>query len=196
MQTNKTNSYAAIAAFSIAWVVLAYLSKYTTGTVSGISFYLPIVLIFTVPLLFSRDRATVIGILGGVLGVNYLISGGFQGALVALVFTVGIMMFGMYYLAPKAMAEMKRPVDWFTNIILTVVLLAIGETLANAVGSSPNLGSAWTAASATVLGGVILAVVNCIILRTLTPALRSSGLSQPEPQHPTVATPISNQSSA
>jgi hypothetical protein len=193
----QKNDYAAIAAFSIVWVVLAYLSKFTTGAVSGISFYLPIVLIFTVPLLFSRDRGVLIGLLGGVLGVNYLISGGFQGALVALVFTVGVMMFGMYYLAPKSMVEMKRPVDWFTNIVLTGVLLAVGETLANAAGASPDLASAWSAAAPIVVGGIILSIVNCIILRTLAPSLRSSELGSAEtiPQHPAVTAPISNQSS-
>jgi hypothetical protein len=179
MQTS--NKYAAIAAFSIIWVVLAYLSKYTTGAVSGISFYLPILLIFTLPLIFSRDRALVVGLLGGVLGVNYLISGGFQGVLSTLVFTVGVMMLGMIYLAPKSMAEMKRPIDWFTNIILTVVLLAVGETLANAAGSSPSLANAWSAASAVVVGGIVLAFVNCLILKFLIPAIKGTE-SAPVPE--------------
>src|SRR5579872_6601809 len=155
---NRVNNYAAVAAISIIWVVLAYLSRYTTGAIAGISFYLPILLIFTVPLLFNRDKALLIGVLGGTLGVNYLISGGFDGALATLVFTVGIMMLGTYYLAPKSMAEMRRPADWFAYIVMTVVLLAVGETLAGAVGSSPNLVAAWNAATPTLVGGIILAI--------------------------------------
>jgi hypothetical protein len=189
-----STKHAAIAAFSIMWVVLAYLSKYSTGAVSGISFYLPILIIFTVPVVLGRDETIVIGLLGGALGVNYLVSGGFQGALSTLVFTVGIMMLGMYYLAPKSMAEMKRPVDWFANIVLTVVLLTVGETLAYATGAFPDLTTAWSATSATVVGGIVLAIVNCLLLRFLTPAIRgaeSAKSSESIPEH--IVPAINNQ---
>ncbi len=193
----QKDNYAAVAAFSIIWVVLAYISKFTSGAVAGISFYLPILLIFTVPLLFGRNRALLIGALGGVIGVNYLISGGFQGALVSLVYTIGVMMGGMYYLAPKSMAKMRRPVDWFTNIVLTVALLAVGETLAAATGAAPNLGAAWSAVSGIVVGGAILAIVNCILLKTLVPAFETAGLYPEEELVPEATIPpnLSNQAS-
>ncbi len=42
-----------IAAFSALWVVLAYLSAFATLVPGFISFFLPVILIFTVPIWFG-----------------------------------------------------------------------------------------------------------------------------------------------
>lgn len=175
----EARDYVVIAAFSALWVVFAYLSGFTTVVSGFISFFLPVLLIFTVPLWFGK-KGFAIGLIGGVLGKNFLVSGGPQNALGDLIFTVGVMMGGMYLLAPSGLADMKRAVDWVINIVLTEVLLfaVAGILFVNLLLGTfpPNYGLLWTIVWTTVLSSLLLAVINCVLLRTLTPVLKRSGL--------------------
>lgn len=175
----QARDYVTIAAFSALWVVLAYLSGFTTVVSGFISFFLPVILIFTVPLWFGK-KGFAIGLIGGVLGKNFLVSGGPQNALGDLIFTVGVMMGGMYLLAPGGLAEMKRAVDWVINIVLTEVLLfaVAGILYVNLLLGTfpPDYGLLWTIVWTTVLSSVVLAIIDCILLRTLTPVFKRSGL--------------------
>lgn len=175
----QARDYTTIAAFSALWVVLAYLSGFTTVVSGFISFFLPVILIFTVPLWFGK-KGFAIGLIGGVLGKNFLVSGGPQNALGDLIFTVGVMMGGMYLLAPAGLAEMKRAVDWVINIVLTEVLLfaVAGILFVNLLLGTfpPNYELLWTIVWTTVLSSIVLAIINCILLRTLTPVFKRSGL--------------------
>ncbi len=175
----QARDYTTIAAFSALWVVLAYLSGFTTVVSGFISFFLPVILIFTVPLWFGK-KGFAIGLIGGVLGKNFLVSGGPQNALGDLIFTVGVMMGGMYLLAPAGLAEMKRAVDWVINIVLTEVLLfaVAGILFVNLLLGTfpPNYELLWTIVWTTVLSSIVLAIIDCILLRTLTPVFKRSGL--------------------
>jgi hypothetical protein len=175
----QARDYVVIAAFSALWVVLAYLSAFTTVVSGFISFFLPVLLIFTTPLWFGK-RAFIIGIVGGVLGKNFLVSGGPQNALGDLIFTVGVMMGVMYLVAPAELADMKRPIDWVVNIVLNEVLLfaVAGVLYINLLlGTFPaNYNLLWTIVWTTVLSSIVLAIINCILLRTLTPVFKRAGL--------------------
>jgi len=175
----QARDYVTIAAFSALWVVLAYLSAFTTVVSGFISFFLPVLLIFTVPVWFGK-RGFAIGLIGGVLGKNFLVSGGLPNALGDLVFTVGVMMGGMYLLAPAGLADMKKATDWIINIVLNEVLLfaVAGVLYINLLLGTfpPDYGLLWTIVWTTVLSSVVLAIINCILLRTLTPVLKRSGL--------------------
>ncbi len=175
----QARDYVVIAAFSALWVVLAYLSAFTTVVSGFISFFLPVLLIFTTPLWFGR-RAFLIGLVGGVLGKNFLVSGGPQNALGDLIFTVGIMMGVMYLASRPRMAEMKRPVDMVVFLVLSEVLLfAVAGVLQinMLLGTFPhNYGLLWTIVWTTVLSSIVLNVINIILLRTLTPVFKRSGL--------------------
>ncbi len=175
----QARDYVTIAAFSALWVVLAYLSAFTTVVSGFISFFLPVLLIFTVPVWFGK-KGFAIGLIGGVLGKNFLVSGGPQNALGDLIFTVGVMMGGMYLLAPAGLADMKKASDWIINIVLNEVLLfaVAGVLYINLLLGTfpPDYGLLWTIVWTTVLSSVVLAIINCILLRTLTPVLKRSGL--------------------
>ena len=175
----QARDYVTIAAFSALWVVLAYLSAFTTVVSGFISFFLPVLLIFTVPLWFGK-RGFAIGLIGGVLGKNFLVSGGPQNALGDLIFTVGVMMGGMYLLAPAGLADMKKATDWIISIVLNEVLLfaVAGVLFINLLLGTfpPDYGLLWTIVWTTVLSSVVLAIINCVLLRTLTPVLKRSGL--------------------
>ncbi|HEV2120552.1 MAG TPA: hypothetical protein VGS11_10700 [Candidatus Bathyarchaeia archaeon] len=175
----EARDYVVIAAFSALWVVLAYLSGFTTVVSGFISFFLPVLLIFTVPLWFGK-RGFAIGLIGGVLGKNFLVSGGPQNAVGDLIFTVGVMMGGMYLLAPSGLADMKRARDWVINIVLNEVLLfaVAGILFVNLLLGTfpPNYGLLWTIVWTTVLSSLLLAVINCVLLRTLTPVFKRTGL--------------------
>lgn len=175
----QARDYVTIAAFSALWVVLAYLSAFTTVVSGFISFFLPVLLIFTVPVWFGK-RGFAIGLIGGVLGKNFLVSGGPQNALGDLIFTVGVMMGGMYLLSPAGMADMKKGKDWVIAIVLQEVLLfaVAGVLYVNLLLGTfpPNYGLLWTIVWTTVLSSIVLAVINCILLRTLTPVFKRSGL--------------------
>jgi len=168
-----------IAAFSALWVVLAYLSAFTTVVSGFISFFLPVLLIFTVPIWFGK-RGLAIGLIGGVLGKNFLVSGGPQNALGDLIFTVGVMMGGIYLLSPAGLADMKKATDWVVYIVLQEVLLfaVAGILFVNLLLGTfpPNYGLLWTIVWTTVLSSIVLAIINGILLRTLTPVFRRSGL--------------------
>jgi uncharacterized membrane protein len=71
----EARDYVIIAAFSALWVVLAYLSAFATIIPGFISFSLPVLLIFTVPVWFGK-KGLLIGLIGGVLGKNFLVTGG------------------------------------------------------------------------------------------------------------------------
>jgi hypothetical protein len=175
----EARDYVVIAAFSALWVVLAYLSGFTTVVSGFISFFLPVLLIFTVPIWFGK-RGFAIGLIGGVLGKNFLVSGGPQNAVGDLIFTVGVMMGGMYLLAPSGLADMKRARDWVINIVLNEVLLfaVAGILFVNLLLGTfpPNYGLLWTIVWTTVLSSLLLAVINCVLLRTLTPVFKRTGL--------------------
>ncbi|HEV2227284.1 MAG TPA: hypothetical protein VGR56_10840 [Nitrososphaerales archaeon] len=175
----EARDYVVIAAFSALWVVLAYLSGFTTVVSGFISFFLPVLLIFTVPLWFGK-KGFAIGLIGGVLGKNFLVSGGPQNALGDLIFTVGVMMGGMYLLAPSGLADMKKATDWVINIVLNEVLLfaVAGILFVNLLLGTfpPNYGLLWTIVWTTVLSSLLLAVINCVLLRTLTPVFKRTGL--------------------
>jgi hypothetical protein len=175
----EARDYVVIAAFSALWVVLAYLSGFTTVVSGFISFFLPVLLIFTVPIWFGK-RGFAIGLIGGVLGKNFLVSGGPQNAVGDLIFTVGVMMGGMYFLAPSGLADMKRARDWVINIVLNEVLLfaVAGILFVNLLLGTfpPNYGLLWTIVWTTVLSSLLLAVINCVLLRTLTPVFKRTGL--------------------
>ena len=175
----QARDYVTIAAFSALWVVLAYLSAFTTVVSGFISFFLPVLLIFTVPVWFGK-KGFAIGLIGGVLGKNFLVSGGLQNALGDLIFTVGVMMGGMYLLAPAGLADMKKATDWIINIVLNEVLLfaVAGVLYINLLLGTfpPDYGLLWTIVWTTVFSSVVLAIINCILLRTLTPVLKRSGL--------------------
>lgn len=191
----QARDYVVIAAFSALWVVLAYLSSFTTVVSGFISFFLPVLLIFTIPVWFGK-KGFIIGIVGGVLGKNFLVSGGPQNAVGDLIFTVGVMMGGMYLLHPAKMADMKRAVDWVINIVLNEVLLfaVAGVLFINILFGTfpPNYGLLWTIVWTTVLSSIVLAVINCILLRTLTPVFKRSGLysgKMPKKETPPVPPP-------
>jgi len=175
----QARDYVTIAAFSALWVVLAYFSAFTTVVSGFISFFLPVLLIFTVPVWFGK-KGFAIGLIGGVLGKNFLVSGGPQNALGDLIFTVGVMMGGMYLLAPAGLADMKKGTDWIINIVLNEVLLfaVAGVLYINLLLGTfpPDYGLLWTIVWTTVLSSVVLAIINCILLRTLTPVLKRAGL--------------------
>jgi hypothetical protein len=160
-------------------VVLAYLSAFTTVVSGFISFFLPVILIFTVPLWFGK-RGFLIGLIGGVLGKNFLVAGGPQNAAGDLIFTVGVMMGGMYLLSPAGLADMKKATDWVIAIVLQEVLLfaVAGVLFVNLLLGTfpPNYGLLWTIVWTTVLSSIVLAVINCILLRTLTPLFKRSVL--------------------
>ncbi len=198
----QARDYTVIAAFSALWVVLAYLSGFTTVVSGFISFFLPVLLIFTVPLWFGK-RGFAIGLVGGVLGKNFLVSGGPQNALGDLIFTVGVMMGGMYLLAPRGLADMKRGVDYVISIVLNEILLfaVAGILYVNLLLGTfpPDYGLLWQITWTTVLSSIVLAIINCVLLRTVTPVLKRSGLysgkmakkAQTQPSAPvsTTATP-------
>jgi hypothetical protein len=87
---------------------------------------------------------------------------------------------GMYLLAPVGLADMKRAVDYAVNFILNeVLLLAVAGILLTValLGVFPmNFGLIWTITWTTVLSSIPLAIINCILLRTITPVLKRSGL--------------------
>jgi hypothetical protein len=175
----QARDYVTIAAFSALWVVFAYLSAFTTVVSGFISFFLPVILIFTVPIWFGK-KGFAIGLIGGVLGKNFLVSGGPQNAVGDLIFTVGVMMGGMYLLSPAGLADMKRATDWVIALILQEVLLfaVAGVLYVNLLLGTfpPNYGLLWTIVWTTVLSSVVLTIINCVLLRTLTPAFKRSGL--------------------
>lgn len=175
----EARDYVVIAAFSAVWVVLAYLSAFATVIPGFISFFLPVLLIFTVPVWFGK-KGLIIGLIGGVLGKNFLVTGGPQNALGDLIFVVGVMMGGMYLLAPASLPDMKRSVDWVVNFVLNEVLLfAVAGVLFTIalLGVFPmDFGLIWTITWTTVLSSIPLAIINCVLLRTITPVLKRSGL--------------------
>jgi hypothetical protein len=168
-----------IAAFSALWVVLSFLSAFATIVPGFISFFLPIFLIFTTPLWFGR-KAFVIGVIGGVLGKNFLVGGGPPNALGDLIFVVGVMMGVMLLVAPKGLAEMRRAVDWVINIVLSEVLLfavagiIVVIALFGILPLDANL--IWLITWTTVVSSIPLVIINCVLLRTITPVLKRSGL--------------------
>jgi hypothetical protein len=176
----QTKNYATIAAFSVLWIVLAYLSK--SLSINSIVFDLPILLIFTVPIWFGMQReGLVIGLIGAVLGKNFLVSGGAQGAIVDLVFTLGLMMGATYVAFPPSIAEMRKSEHWLRYIVTSEVLLTIGVAgtlVANALfaGSSPNYSTIGTQVEGTVIGGLLLLIINAVLLRTLTPSFKRDGI--------------------
>jgi len=175
----QARDYVIVAAFSALWVVLAYLSAFATLVPGFISFFLPVLLIFTTPLWFGK-KSLAIGIVGGVLGKNFLVGGGPPNALGDLIFVVGVMMSAMLVLAPRALAEMKRTIDWVVNIVLSEVLLfavagiLLTISLFGIIPLDANL--IWFITWTTVLSSIPLAVINCTLLRTITPVLKRSGL--------------------
>jgi hypothetical protein len=90
------------------------------------------------------------------------------------------MMGGMYFLAPSGLADMKRARDWVINIVLNEVLLfaVAGILFVNLLLGTfpPNYGLLWTIVWTTVLSSLLLAVINCVLLRTLTPVFKRTGL--------------------
>jgi hypothetical protein len=193
----QARDYVIIAAFSALWVVLAYLSAFATIIPGFISFFLPVLLIFTVPVWFGK-KGLVIGVIGGVLGKNFLVTGGPQNALGDLVFVVGIMMGGMYLLAPAKLADMRRAIDWVINLVLNEVLLfAVAGVLVTValLGVFPfNWGLIWVITWTTVLSSIPLAIINCILLKTITPVLKRTGLysGKVEKMKEALSTPAAN----
>ena len=175
----QARDYVIVAAFSALWVVLSFLTAFATLVPGFISFFLPIFLIFTTPLWFGK-KAFAIGIIGGVLGKNFLVSGGPQNALGDLIFVVGVMMGVMLLVAPKGLADMKRSIDWVISIVLSEVLLfavagiLVTIALFGIIPLDANL--IWTITWTTVFSSIPLVVINCILLRTITPVLKRSGL--------------------
>ncbi|MEM3031482.1 MAG: hypothetical protein QW756_01255 [Nitrososphaerota archaeon] len=168
-----------IAAFSALWIVLSYLSAFATLVPGFISFFLPVILIFTVPIWFGW-RGLVIGIVGGVLGKNFLVAGGPQNALGDLIFVVGVMMGVMLAVAPARWADMKRAVDFVAFIILSEILLfsVAGVLLTVALlGVFPlDFNLIWAITWTTVLSSIPLTIIGAILLRTITPILKRTGL--------------------
>lgn len=175
----QARDYVVIAAFSALWVVLAYLSAFAQIVPGFISFFLPIFLIFTTPLWFGR-KAFIIGIIGGVLGKNFLVVFSPPNALGDLLFVVGVMMGVTFLVAPKGLADMRRSVDWAINIVLSEVLLfaVAGIILVIALFGILPLSAdlIWLITWTTVLSSIPLVVINCVLLRTITPVLKRSGL--------------------
>lgn len=189
----KATDYAIIAGFSALWVALAYLSAFATILPGFISFFLPVLLIFTTPIWFGK-KAFAIGIIGGVLGKDLLVSGGPPNALGDLIFTVGVMMGVMYLVAPAALAQMKRARDWILNIVLNEVLLfaVFGVLYIDALfGVFPmNYSLMASVVVVTVLSSIPLAIINCVLLKTITPILRRLGLYSGKTFSASAATPV------
>jgi hypothetical protein len=90
-------------------------------------------------------------------------------------------MMGVTYLLTSArMAEMKRAVDWVTFFVLQEVLLfAVAGVLFTValLGVFPmDFNLIWAITWTTVLSSIVLTLINCVLLRTITPVLKRSGL--------------------
>lgn len=182
----QARDYVTIAAFSALVVVLAYLSSFATIVPGFISFYLPLLVLWTVPIWFGKQGLT-IGFIG-VAGKNLLVTGVPQSIVGEFIFSVVAIMGAIYFLSPPRFADMKKPLDAALYVIMCTVLglLIVGVLYVNSLLGvfPPDIGLMWTIAWTSAISNIPIAIINVVLFRTITPVLKRSGLYSGKTQQP------------